>query len=118
MSFGPIITTSYWPPPVATSFSTAARSVFSSSVTNFTLMLGLLFSNPPGVSCSIVVINGFDTVATVIVTGPDPDELDPDEQAVKAFDDMFAGLFASVLQSENPDGGQWGPASEYLEASS
>src|SRR5258707_766337 len=27
MSFGPIMTTSYWPPPAATSFSTFARSV-------------------------------------------------------------------------------------------
>jgi hypothetical protein len=37
------------------------------------------------VSCSIVVIKGFDTVATVIVTGPDPDELEElDPHAVSA----------------------------------
>ena len=31
------------------------------------------------------------------------------------FDDTFADLFASVLQSENPDTGQWPPSSQFLE---
>jgi hypothetical protein len=67
MSFGPIITTSYCPPCAATSFSTSARSVFSSYVTNLTLISGCDASNPPAVKFSIVVINGFAVTATVIV---------------------------------------------------
>ncbi len=31
------------------------------------------------------------------------------------FDAAFSDLFASVLQSENPDAGQWGAASQFLE---
>jgi hypothetical protein len=60
-------------------------------------MLGLAFSNPLGVSCSIVVIKGFDTVATVIVTGPDPDELDPDEQAVNANEPVDAMASSAII---------------------
>jgi hypothetical protein len=48
-------------------------------------MFGWLASNPAGVSCSIVVINGFAVTATVIVTGG-PVYVAPD-----AADDAAAG---------------------------
>ena len=81
MSFGPIMTTSYWPPWAATSFSTLARSVFSSYVTNLTLMPGWVASNPAGVSFSMVVMSGLAVTATVIVASPDFSDDDELEQA-------------------------------------
>jgi hypothetical protein len=50
------------------------------------------------VSCSIVVIKGFDTVATVIVTGPDEvDVLDDDEQADNASELADAMASSAII---------------------
>src|SRR5712691_13002117 len=69
-SYGPIITTSNWPPPAATSFVTWSRKVFSSNVTYFTLMFGCEAVNPLGVSFWMSTIWGLSTTATVMVCGP------------------------------------------------
>src|SRR6266849_3207220 len=86
-SYGPIITTSNWPPPAATSFVTWSRSVFSSSVTYLTLMVGCDAVKPLGVSFWMSTICGLSTTATVMVCGPLAwPELPPpdDEQAATA----------------------------------
>jgi hypothetical protein len=50
------------------------------------------------VSCSIVVIKGFAVTATVIVTGPDPDEvLDPDEEQADNASELADTMASSAI---------------------
>src|SRR6266702_5311521 len=82
VSYGPIMTTSNWPPPAATSLVTWSRSVFSSRVTYLTLMFGCEAENPFGVSFWMSIIWGLFTTATVMVCLPLVCWLEPpDEQA-------------------------------------